>query len=184
MASSSPPAKNIYEENGDLTPLQKHVAFFDRNHDGLIYPWETFRGFRAVGCGIPLSIAGATLINIGFSQKTRPGKFPSLLFPIDIKYIHTCKHGSDSDTYDAQGRFDPVKFEDIFRKHAHTNSDALTSDELMEMLKANRDPKDYKNWLVSWSEWKLLYSLGKDKNEACSMRLRMKDHLQLKRKSN
>lgn len=50
-------------------------------------------------------------------------------------------------------RFDPVKFEDIFRKHAHTNSDALTSDELMEMLKGNRDPKDYKNWWVYFNSF-------------------------------
>lgn len=39
-------------------------------------------------------------------------------------------------------RFVPEKFEEIFQKHAHTRPDALTKDELDEMLKANSQPND------------------------------------------
>ncbi|KAJ0669372.1 putative plant seed peroxygenase [Helianthus annuus] len=68
--------------------LQKHVEFFDRNKDGVIYPWETFQvekttilcicfvlmmiGFRAIGSGIVLSSVAAIFINAGLSGKTRP----------------------------------------------------------------------------------------------------------------
>ena len=39
-----------------------------------------------------------------------------------------------------------LKFEEIFKKHAHTRPDALTGKELQELLKANREPKDFKGW--------------------------------------
>ncbi|GKV27305.1 hypothetical protein SLEP1_g36491 [Rubroshorea leprosula] len=167
MASGSPVQHGGDDKLSTTTDqnfLQKHVSFFDRNHDGIVYPWETFKGFRAIGCGYVLSTFAALFINIGLSRKTRRGKFPSLLFPIEIKNIHFAKHGSDSGVYDTEGRFVSSKFEEIFLKHAHTHPNALTSDEVMAMLKANREPKDFLGWLAGFTEWKILYVLCKDKN--------------------
>lgn len=90
-------------------------------------------GFREIGCGLLLSSVAAVFINMGLSAKTRPvislppcllfivirdfcfllwidsillqGKYPSLLFPIEIKNIHKAKHGSDSGVYDTEGRY-------------------------------------------------------------------------------
>ncbi|XP_074324727.1 putative peroxygenase 4 [Apium graveolens] len=153
-----------HHHHHDGNVLQKHVTFFDQNNDGIIYPWETFRGFREIGCGLLLSSVAAVFINLGLSAKTRTGKFPSLLFPIEIKNITKAKHGSDSGVYDKEGRFVNSKFEEMFAKHAHTNSSALTSDEVMALLKSNREPKDYKGWLAAYTEWKILYILCKDEN--------------------
>ncbi|KAK8659463.1 hypothetical protein V6N13_029664 [Hibiscus sabdariffa] len=176
MASSLPlPSKDFQEGvgndegrglNSGENVLQKHVAFFDRNHDGLVYPWETFAGFRAIGAGYLLSLVSSFFINVALSRKTRPGKplsLDSLTFPIEVKNIQFAKHGSDSGVYDTEGRFVPSKFERIFNEFARTHPDALTSDELSAMLKANREPKDYKGWVGSWTEWKTLYFLCKDK---------------------
>ncbi|KAK1275388.1 putative peroxygenase 4 [Acorus gramineus] len=149
----------------ELSPLQKHVSFFDRNKDGIVYPSETYKGFREIGCGVALSAFSAIFINVFLSGRTAPaGKASFPYFPIYVDNIHKGKHGSDSGVYDSEGRFVSSKFEDIFSKHAHTHPDCLTSKELMEMLKANRVPKDYKGWVASWTEWKILYYLCKDKD--------------------
>ena len=58
--------------NHELTPLQKHVAFFDRNKDGVIHPSETYEGFRAIGCGVALSAFSAVFINGLLGPKTIP----------------------------------------------------------------------------------------------------------------
>lgn len=42
FSSSMAVAADVYK--GELTPLQRHVAFFDRNKDGVIYPAETYQG--------------------------------------------------------------------------------------------------------------------------------------------
>ncbi|PWA36736.1 caleosin-related, EF-hand domain pair [Artemisia annua] len=151
--------------DNDQNVMRLHAAFFDRNNDGVVYPWETYQGMRAIGGGFLLSIASALFINIGFSRLTRPGKwFPNLLFPLELENITLAKHGSDSDTYDTSGRFVSSKFEEIFSKYARTNPDYLTKDELNEFIKGNHEPKDNFGRIAGFVEWNTLYILGKDKD--------------------
>ncbi|XP_039123213.1 peroxygenase-like [Dioscorea cayenensis subsp. rotundata] len=150
------------KDHRNMSVLQQHVAFFDRNNDGIVYPWETFQGFRAIGCDLLTSIGGAILINLVLSYSTQPSWIPNPLLPIYIKNIHKCKHGSDSETYDTEGRFEPSKFDAIFSKYGLTHPNALSSEELSTMLKANRNLTDFNGWILSYSEWQLLYKLGKD----------------------
>lgn len=147
-----------------LSVLQQHAAFFDRNGDGIIYPWETFQGLRAIGCGLPVSVVGSLLINLVLSYPTQPGWLPSPLLSIHIKNIHKGKHGSDSEAYDTEGRFDPSKFDAIFSKYGRTHPNALTKDELNSMLEGNRNMYDFLGWAAAAGEWLLLYSVAKDKD--------------------
>ncbi|KAM0922685.1 hypothetical protein ACQ4PT_006138 [Festuca glaucescens] len=147
---------------GGMTELQKHAAFFDANHDGVVSFSETYDAFRSFGFGIAASTLSATFINAGLCPMTRPENDTSRL-SVYIENIHKGIHGSDTGAYDSQGRFVPEKFEEIFSKHAKTVPDALTSAEVDELISANRQPGDYVGWAGASAEWKILYSIGKDK---------------------
>lgn len=165
LVAVDPACKNGSKDHqhNNMTVLQQHVSFFDRNKDGIIYPWETYQGFRAIGFGVFISIIAAFLINVNLSYVTSFGWIPSPLLPIYVANIHKAKHGSDSEVYDTEGRFDPAKFDAIFSKYAVTHPDKLTKSELESMLKGNRNMNDFFGWLAAQGEWTFLYKLAKNK---------------------
>ncbi|KAH9314104.1 hypothetical protein KI387_022731, partial [Taxus chinensis] len=120
--------------------------------------------FRAVGFGVFISMVAAVLINGALSYATSPGWIPSPLFPVYVTNIHKAKHGSDSEVYDTEGRFDPAKFDAIFSKYGCTYPDKLTYSELQTMLKGNRNMNDFFGWMASRGEWSFLYTLAKNKD--------------------
>uniref|UniRef100_A0A0E0PVX5 EF-hand domain-containing protein n=1 Tax=Oryza rufipogon TaxID=4529 RepID=A0A0E0PVX5_ORYRU len=162
----------------NMTALQKHVSFFDRNKDGIITPSETIEGVVAIGCDFAFARDLAASVHAGLGPKTSPGKIHPVLFPhsnaqkdaplphlsIYINNIYRGMHRSDTGALDAKGRFVPAKFEEIFSKHAKNRPDALTSLEVKEMILANRDPDDPQSWAAPIQEWGLIYGLASDKN--------------------
>ncbi|CZR63923.1 related to calcium-binding protein caleosin [Phialocephala subalpina] len=120
------------------TVLQQHLSFFDRDADGVIWPQDTFIGFYRLGYNAFLSLLAVFIIHPGFSWPTLTGWIPDPFFRIYVERIHKDKHGSDSGSYDAEGRFMPQKFEDIFTKYAGGDKKGITLREVFTYMKGQR----------------------------------------------
>ena len=133
------------EKHSHQTVLQQHCDFFDRDHDGVLWPKDTFIGFHRLGFGIILSWVAVLVIHGNFSYPTCSGWLPDPFFRVFLKNIHKDKHGSDTGTYDTEGRFIPQKFEDIFAKYAE-GRDYLTIWDVSNVLKGQRCIADPIGW--------------------------------------
>ncbi|KAJ4290274.1 hypothetical protein N0V90_010489 [Kalmusia sp. IMI 367209] len=142
------------------TVLQQHCAFFDPDHDGIIWPRDTFSGFYKLGFGLILSSLAVVLIHAAFSYPTLSTWIPDPFLRIYIANIHKDKHGSDSGTYDHEGRFVPQAFEDIFEKYA-TGRDFVTIWDVGRLVMGQKclaDPVGSSGALLEWlTTWLLLW---------------------------
>ena len=116
--------------NSGLKVVQQHVDYWDQDQDGIIWPSDTYRGCRAWGWSVPLCLMVAYLINVGLSYPTTPSWLPDPFFRIYVARLYKDKHGSDSMTYDNEGRFRPQQFEDIFNKYDRDHKGGLTFGDL------------------------------------------------------
>eukprot|EP00611_Tribonema_gayanum_P009875 TRINITY_DN19750_c0_g1_i1.p2 TRINITY_DN19750_c0_g1~~TRINITY_DN19750_c0_g1_i1.p2 ORF type:complete len:115 (-),score=40.09 TRINITY_DN19750_c0_g1_i1:1426-1770(-) len=60
-----PMANKARRERENMTALQKHCAYFDRDGDGVVSPGDTYRGFRALGCNPLVSARARALVLVG-----------------------------------------------------------------------------------------------------------------------
>jgi peroxygenase len=97
---------------------------------------DTYRGFRGFGWSFILCFFAMVVIHGGLSYPTVPGWLPDPFFRIHIANVHKAKHGSDSMTYDNEGRFRPQQFEDFFSKFDKDKKGGVTLKEVVYALRA------------------------------------------------
>ncbi|KAL6829906.1 hypothetical protein THAR02_02850 [Trichoderma harzianum] len=151
-------AGNWAKEHQNQTVLQQHCDYFDRDKDGIIWPLDTFKGLHALGFNFLFCIIAVVVVHFAFSYPTVSGLLPDPFFRIYLKNIHKSKHGSDSGTYDNEGRFVPQKFEDMFSKYAD-DKDYITVRDVFNMLKGQRLLADPFGWAAVSIEWFTTYIL-------------------------
>lgn len=141
--------------------LQQHIAFFDRDNDGIVTPWDTFVGFRSVGFNLLLSLLAAIFINGTMAYPTQKGYIPDPRFYIHVENINRAKHGSDSEVFDADGEFDSDRFEAFFSKYAvqDETKTTMTPREMFRAIKAHRDVADFFGLTAALLEWTFTYLL-------------------------
>jgi hypothetical protein len=138
------------------SPTSPILTPTSQDRDGIIYPLDTFRGFRRIGFGYLLSLLAVFLIHGNFSYPTLPSFIPDPLFRIYISEIHKCKHGSDSGTFDPEGRFVPQHFEDIFSKYGG-GKDGLTIWDMWDFHKGQSVLLDPIGWVGQIFECECCY---------------------------
>lgn len=149
-----------YTPPSDMTVLQQHFAFFDPDADGVIWPADTYNSFRALGFNQLLSFVAILVIHGTFAYWSGDSWLPHPGFPIKLKNAHKTKHGSDSETYDTEGRFVPEKFEEVWSKYDKQKKGALTLKEIQHMIKGNANIMDPVGWTAEWLEWNVSYYLA------------------------
>jgi peroxygenase len=133
--------------------LQQHCDFFDTDHDGILWPADTYRGFRAIGFGILISLLAVFVIHGNFSLPTAPHfPLPDPCGRIYLDRIHRDKHGSDSGVFDNEGRFVPQAFEDWWAKYGDADG-TMGRKQLWTAVSARMALWDPIGWGGAMFEW-------------------------------
>ncbi|KAF9506989.1 hypothetical protein BS47DRAFT_1333584 [Hydnum rufescens UP504] len=170
--------------------LQKHVEFFDVNHDGVITVDETFRGLRSLGWGPIFGLVSVLIIHLPFSYPSLPATplddqrgflkyilsipaffwsyVPDPFLRIHIANIHRDKHGSDSGSFNHRGGFDRTSFNEIFTNAAPPAHDSLSFWEGVNLIKRNHDLFDIFGTLAAVFEWFAVYFMLWPADGRCS----------------
>ncbi len=78
---------------------------------------------------------------------------PDPFFRIHVARIHRDKHGSDSLSYDTQGRFRPQAFEELFSNYDRGGKGGLDKWDLWNAWRGQRNAFDGFGWVAGALEW-------------------------------
>jgi peroxygenase len=122
-----------------------------------VWPIDTYRGCRDIGFNILISIIIVVIVHFFLSYPTCYTWIPDPFFRVFLDNIHKAKHGSDTGTYDNEGRFIPQKLEDFFVKYG--DGEKMTGRELVRGISGQKVIFDPVGWGGEVFEWTATYLL-------------------------
>ncbi|KDQ57031.1 hypothetical protein JAAARDRAFT_131493 [Jaapia argillacea MUCL 33604] len=139
--------------------LQNHCQFFDPDGDGIVWPQNTFFGFRQLGFNWLMCFLSMLIIHATLSYPTVPNAIlPDPFARIFMERVHRDKHGSDSGCYDNDGEFLEVKFDKYFERYSsRPEKDGLTVWDTVRAIWGQRCSMDFYGissnvieWMTTW----------------------------------
>lgn len=144
-----------------LSTLQRHVLFFDRDKDGFISLRDTFRGMRAIGCGVLLSALSALVLNYAFSWATRPWWVPTL--SVDIRHIAKGVYGSDTGSFRrTSGNLNEERFNAMFDAYDEDGDGFWSFDDLLRCVRREAAFLDFFGLFLSLFKMSLTFWVAAD----------------------
>ncbi|KAE9390754.1 Caleosin-domain-containing protein [Gymnopus androsaceus JB14] len=140
------------KRNDEDTTMIKHGAFFDSDGDGIIWPIDTFRGFRALGFNFALSLLSAVVI-MTMSYPSWPSWIPDPFFRIDLDRLRRAKHGSDSGAFKRNGQFNDEAFTEFWIRNTVFPHEEITPGQLYNAVASRRLSYDLYGWFGAMFEW-------------------------------
>ncbi|KAF9059332.1 Caleosin related protein-domain-containing protein [Rhodocollybia butyracea] len=131
-----------------------HGEFFDADGDGVFWPSDTYKGFRALGFSFFISLFAAVVI-CSMSYPSLPAShwFPDPFFRIYVNGLHKAKHGSDSGSFNRDGTFDQANFDQFWNEHTDAPHTEITPVQLYHAVAARRLAFDFYGTLAAIFEW-------------------------------
>ncbi|KAJ6564432.1 Caleosin [Mycena capillaripes] len=140
--------------------LQSHVAFFDADEDGIIWPTNTsIQGFREIGFGVFLALLAMVVIHTAFSWFTFGTVLLDPFFRIRVSNIDRALHGSDTGAYTQTGDLHERRFDYVFGLYSAPPHTHLTFAEGVSMVRAIRNMYDFFGWFAAACDWGVTYLL-------------------------
>jgi hypothetical protein len=151
MAKLPKPKDMQDNPNTRRSALRRHCDFWDTDQDGVIYPWDIFKGFRRLGFNIALCLWAAVTMAWCSSYSTQTSYLPHPFFAIYLDNVNRNRHGSTTGAYDLDAELDTRRFDAIFKKYAG-GKDYLTWRTMYDVWSGQCCANDYFGWFAGGLE--------------------------------